>query len=122
MQVASHIWLFLEKLFDRTFIITADSFFHVNTKQTVKLYGKVIEYVDPKVTETILDLYCGTGTIGILLSKYAKEVVGIEINTSAVKSANKNKELNKINNISFYAGDTGEILSKHNYGNHIMVN
>lgn len=105
----------LEKLFDKTFIITADSFFQVNTKQTEKLYGKVIEYVDPKATETILDLYCGTGTIGILLSKYAKEVVGIEINTSAVKSANKNKELNKINNISFYAGDTGEILSKHNY-------
>ena len=105
----------LEKLFSKKFIITADSFFQVNTKQTEKLYSKVIEYVEPKNYETVLDLYCGTGTIGILVSEGAKEVLGIELNKSAVKSALENKKLNDTKNIAFYAGDTGEILSKHNY-------
>lgn len=105
----------IEKLFDYQFIITNNSFFQVNTLQTEKLYSKAIEYADIKDNETVLDLYCGTGTIGILASKYAKKVIGIEINEEAVKSANKNKELNNIKNIEFYVGDTGKILSKHHY-------
>ena len=105
----------IEKLFDYNFIIKNDSFFQVNTKQTEKLYSKALEYADINDNDIVLDLYCGTGTIGILASKTAKKVIGIEINEEAVKSANKNKELNNVTNIEFYAGDTGTILSKHNY-------
>lgn len=105
----------IEKLFDYSFIISNDAFFQVNTRQAEKLYEKVLQYADIKNTETVLDLYCGTGTIGILASKHAKKVIGIEINETAVKNANKNKELNDVDNIQFYAGDTGKILSKHKY-------
>ena len=105
----------LEKLLGLSFMITNDAFFQVNTLQAEKLYGKVLDYADIKSDETVLDLYCGTGTIGIIASKYAKKVIGIEINEAAVKSANKNKELNNITNIDFYAGDTGKILSMHHY-------
>lgn len=105
----------VEKLLDYSFIISNDAFFQVNTKQAEKLYEKVLEYADINNIETVLDLYCGTGTIGILASRYAKKVIGIEINETAVKNANKNKELNGIDNIEFYAGDTGKILSKHKY-------
>lgn len=105
----------VEKLLDCEFMMSNDAFFQVNTIQAEKLYQKVLEYADIKDTETVLDLYCGTGTIGILASKYAKKVIGIEINEDAVKSANKNKELNGIKNTQFYAGDTGKILSTHHY-------
>lgn len=105
----------VEKLLGLNFMITNDAFFQVNTLQAEKLYEKVLEYADIKDNEIVLDLYCGTGTIGILASKYAKKVIGIEINGYAVKSANENKELNNITNIEFYAGDTGKVLSKNNY-------
>lgn len=105
----------VEKLLDYKFLMSNDAFFQVNTLQAEKLYQKALEYADIKEDETVLDLYCGTGTIGILASKYAKKVIGIEINESAVKSANKNKELNHVKNIEFYAGDTGTVLSKHHY-------
>ena len=111
----------VEKLLEYDFMLTNDAFFQVNTKQAEKLYEKVLEYADIKEEETVLDLYCGTGTIGILASKYAKKVIGIEINEAAVKSANKNKELNKIENIEFFEGDTGTVLAKHNYTVDIVI-
>ncbi|MBQ6817628.1 MAG: class I SAM-dependent RNA methyltransferase, partial [Bacilli bacterium] len=64
---------------------------------------------------------CGTGTIGILASKNAKKVIGIELNSEAIKDANKNKELNKINNIEFYSGDVGKILTKNNYNPQVII-
>ena len=91
------------------FKISPDSFFQVNTKQAKKLYDKVLEYLEPTSNDKVLDLYCGTGTIGIYISKYVKEVKGIEINKYAVKDAFINEEINKINNINFECLDASDI-------------
>ena len=91
------------------FKISPDSFFQINTKQAKKLYDKVLEYLEPTSNDKVLDLYCGTGTIGIYISKYVKEVKGIEINKYAVKDAFINEEINKINNINFECLDASDI-------------
>ena len=91
------------------FKISPDSFFQINTKHAKKLYDKVLEYLEPTSNDKVLDLYCGTGTIGIYISKYVKEVKGIEINKYAVKDAFINEEINKINNINFECLDASDI-------------
>ena len=105
----------IEILCNKNFYISPSSFFQVNTLQAEKLYNKAIAYADIKKEDTVLDLYCGTGTIGIVASDKAKKVIGIELNKEAIKDANENKKLNNINNIEFYAGDVGKILNKNNY-------
>lgn len=105
----------IENLCNKNFYISPSSFFQVNTVQAEKLYNKAIEYANIKKEDTVLDLYCGTGTIGIIASDKAKKVIGIELNKEAIKDANENKKLNNINNIEFYAGDVGKILNKNNY-------
>lgn len=92
------------------FIISPESFFQINIDQTINLYHQVLEYSNPKKTDKILDLYCGTGTIGIYLAKHCKEVLGIEINNKAIENANQNKSINKINNISFKQGNVSTVL------------
>lgn len=93
------------------FIISYDSFFQVNTDAMIRLYDKVVEYANLSKEDSLLDLYCGTGTIGIYLSKYCKDVLGIEIVENAIKDANINKELNNIENISFVCGDVGRLIN-----------
>lgn len=100
-----------EQINDLKFIISYDSFFQVNTEAMIKLYDKVVEYANLTKEDKVLDLYCGTGTIGIYLSKYCKEVLGIEIVENAIKDANINKELNSIENISFICGDVGKLIN-----------
>lgn len=78
-----------------------DSFFQINNTLTKELYDEVLINVKDKNYKTILDLYCGTGTIGIYVSDYVKEVIGVDYNKSNIDDANKNKELNNTNNISF---------------------
>lgn len=99
----------LEKLDDMSFIISPDSFFQVNTKGAEALYKKVLDYCDLSGNEFVLDLYCGTGTIGLFLSKKASNVIGVEINHYAVEDAIKNKKLNRISNIEFYCDDASNI-------------
>lgn len=111
----------IEKLFDYQFYISPTSFFQVNTSQAEKLYEIAIKYADMSSEDVVLDLYCGTGTIGIVASKYAKKVVGIELNKSAIDDANLNKNLNNIPNIEFYAGDVGKILSRKNYHPNVVI-
>lgn len=100
----------LEKMDDFIFNISPSSFFQVNTNLAIKLYKKIKEYA--KENMNVLDLYCGTGTIGIFLSDVVKHVYGIEINEEAIKDANLNKETNKISNIDFYAMNANKFLSK----------
>lgn len=89
------------------FLVSKDSFFQVNKKITEKLYSKVLEYA---VTgDKLIDLYCGTGTIGTILSKNYKEVIGIEINKSAVECAEENMKINNIKNMSFMCGDANKL-------------
>lgn len=110
-----------EELLDYKFYISPTSFFQVNTLQAEKLYELAIKYADISKDDLVLDLYCGTGTIGILASKYAKKVIGIELNKEAINDANLNKELNNVLNIEFYAGDVGKILNKKNYNPDIVI-
>ena len=78
-----------------------NSFFQVNNTLTKELYDEVLINIKDKNYNKCLDLYCGTGTIGIYVSDYVKEVIGIDYNESNINDANKNKELNNTNNISF---------------------
>ena len=91
----------LEKINDLVFKISAKSFFQVNTEGAVKLYNKILEYLNPTGNEKVLDLYCGTGTISLYISKYVKEVTGIEILEEAINDAKHNKEINNITNVKF---------------------
>lgn len=86
-----------------SYLISPDSFFQVNNNGALNLYNKVREYVNN--SNYLLDLYCGTGTIGIYLSDISKKVLGVEINKNAIKDANKNKEINRIKNIEFICSD-----------------
>lgn len=98
---------FIDKIGNKLFKVSIDSFFQVNYIAVEELYKIVLEYASLTGKEKVLDLYCGTGTIGIFLSENAKNVYGIEINKSAVDDANYNKELNKISNIDFVCNDVG---------------
>src|SRR5574344_231360 len=100
----------LDKIGEYTYQISPNSFFQVNKYQTLNLYNKVLDYIKTS-NDNVLDLYCGAGTIGIYVSKYAKKVLGVEIVESAIKDAFINKELNKIDNIDFILGDA-EIVIK----------
>ena len=104
----------VDKIDDMFFKVSVESFFQVNSIQVNNLYNKVLEYSNLTGKERVLDLYCGTGTIGMFLSKKAKYVYGIEINESAVKDANYNKELNNINNIEFLCEDANKIKNNYN--------
>ncbi len=86
---------------DKEFIISYSSFFQINRKLTKRLYDEVLKTVKNKKPNKVLDLYCGTGTIGIYISDFAKEIIGIDNNGSNILDANKNKKLNKVNNIEF---------------------
>ena len=111
----------IEKLKDFKFIISPTSFFQVNTKQTIILYDLIKELAKPNKNDILLDLYCGTGTIGLYLSKESKEILGIELNKEAIIDANKNKLLNNINNAKFIAGDAKEIIKKLKYKPDIII-
>lgn len=100
-----------EVLGDYKFVISPSSFFQVNTDQAFNIYMKVLEYCKLEKNDVILDLYCGTGTIGIFLSKHCKSVIGIELNPDAIKNAWINAEKNKISNIEFYTGDVGKVIN-----------
>jgi 23S rRNA (uracil1939-C5)-methyltransferase len=100
-----------EKIGNLKFSISAKSFFQTNSYQTKKLYNVVKKFASLRGNETIYDLYCGTGTISIFLSKFAKEIIGIETVKDAVLAAKDNAKLNKINNTKFIHGDVKHILS-----------
>lgn len=92
------------------FHISAKSFYQINPSQTEKLYSKAIEYAELTGTEKVLDAYCGIGTIGLIASKYAQSIVGVEIVKEAIEDATKNAERNSIRNISFFQQDAGKFI------------
>ena len=94
-----------EELLDCRFRISARSFYQINPYTTEILYSKAMEYAGLTGKETVIDLYCGTGTIGILCARRAKKVYGIEIVDDAVKDARVNAQLNGITNIEFFTAD-----------------
>jgi 23S rRNA (uracil1939-C5)-methyltransferase len=92
------------------FEISANSFFQTNSRGAASLYETVEEYAGLTGEETVLDLYCGTGTIAIYLAAFAREVIGLEIVASAVTDAENNCRLNRISNCRFILGDIRESL------------
>lgn len=101
-----------DKLCGKIFKISPKSFYQVNPVQTEILYNKAIEYANLKGNETVIDAYCGIGTIGLVAADYAKEVIGVELNKDAVKDAISNARLNNASNIYFYNADAGEFMSR----------
>ena len=98
-----------EELGNYKYIVSPDSFFQVNLDVANKLYNKIKEYVG--TNNNILDLYCGTGSIGIFVNEN-NNVVGVEINDSAVKDAFENAKLNNINNIDFLCENSEKAIKK----------
>ncbi len=92
------------------FKISPHSFYQINKRQTEVLYNTAINLANFKGDETIVDAYCGTGTIGLIASGKVKKVIGVEVNQSAIKDANKNARLNNINNASFICDDAGHFM------------
>lgn len=109
-----------ETLGDYQFLISPNSFFQVNHNQTINLYNQVKTYLGVGNNE-VLDLYCGTGTIGIFVSNCCKKVTGIELNKSAVIDANNNIKLNNLTNIEIKHGDVGKVLEAKNTYDAIIV-
>ncbi|WP_035267871.1 23S rRNA (uracil(1939)-C(5))-methyltransferase RlmD [Desulfitibacter alkalitolerans] len=95
---------FLEEISEKRFIVSANSFFQVNSLQTEKLYECVINFAKSDDAGIIFDLYSGTGTITILLGEIAKQVYGIESLEEAVGNARENAHLNNIKNVEFILG------------------
>lgn len=92
--------------------ISHHSFYQINTSQAEKLYGIVKEYADLNGDETLLDLYCGIGTIGFSLVKNVKKLIGVEIVPDAIENAKLNAKLNGISNAEFICGDAGTVANE----------
>ena len=101
-----------EKIFDLQFRILPDAFFQVNYEMMLNLYQKVIDYYRDKHYHKVLDLYSGTGTIGLLLTPYVEEVIGIEVVEDAVQAAKMNQAINQIDNISFIQGKVEDYIEE----------
>ena len=100
----------MDQLCGCTFRISSKSFYQVNPVQTEKLYNLAIELAGLTGKETVLDAYCGIGTIGIIASRKAGQVIGVELNQDAVRDAVNNAKLNQISNIRFYCNDAGRFM------------
>jgi 23S rRNA (uracil1939-C5)-methyltransferase len=98
-----------EKLEDFQFRIGPKSFFQTNSRQGEKLYQVARDFAELSGKETLYDLYCGTGSIGIFMSKKAARVVGVEVIEEAVKDAEVNAAVNGLDHTRFFAGDVAEI-------------
>lgn len=102
-----------DELLGLTFRISPNSFYQVNPHQTSKLYKKAIEYAGDISSKTVIDTYCGTGTIGMCMAEKAKKVIGIELNPSAVRDAISNAKANNIKNIEFIKADATKWMQEY---------
>ena len=99
-----------DRLGEFVFDISARSFFQVNTQQASVLYNKAVEYAELSGTETVIDAYCGTGTITLFLARNSAKVYGIEIIEQAISDAKRNAIRNNVLNTDFIVGDAVEIM------------
>ncbi len=101
----------IEKMEDFQFKIGPKSFFQTNTRQATKLYEVTRRFAELTGRETLYDLYCGTGSIGIFCGKNVGKLIGVEMVAEAVEDARLNAELNNLKNSSFYTGDVTDICN-----------
>ena len=108
----------IEKLSDLFFEISMESFFQTNPKSAELLYSKALDYVfenNPLDDKVVMDLFCGTGTIGQILSRRSEnaQIIGVDIVEEAILDAQKNAKRNNIEGIQFFAADVGKFLSQY---------
>lgn len=101
-----------DELCGRRFKISAKSFYQVNSVQTEALYAKAAEYAQLTGKETVVDAYCGIGTIALAVAGQAGRVIGVELNKDAVRDAVANAKINQIKNADFYQNDAGRFLTQ----------
>lgn len=101
----------IEKMEDFQFKIGPASFFQTNTEQAIRLYQVVREFSELTGKETVYDLYCGTGSIGIFISRLAKKIIGVEMAQEAIADARENAALNQISHAEFFHGDVSDICN-----------
>lgn len=101
----------IEKLEEFQFKIGPKSFFQTNTKQAERLYRVTREFAELTGKETVYDLYCGTGSIGIFVSANAKKIIGVEMVAAAIEDAKENAALNNLPSAEFFAGDVIDICN-----------
>jgi 23S rRNA (uracil1939-C5)-methyltransferase len=111
-----------EHLEEFKFKISPKSFFQTNTKQAEKLYGITRNFAELTGGEIVYDLYCGTGSIGIFVSPFAKKIIGVEVIDEAIADARENAVLNNIANASFYTGDVIDICDDEFFENNGAAN
>lgn len=102
----------MDRMLGVDFKIKSDSFFQPNSGTASLLYKRALELAALDEQDTLLDLYAGTGTIGIIASKFVKKVISVELVPSSVIDANDNIRRNEIQNMEVLEGDVGELLSK----------
>lgn len=102
----------VDRLCGCRFRISAKSFYQVNPIQTEVLYQKAIEAAGLTGKQTVVDAYCGIGTIGITAASRAREVIGVELNRDAVRDAITNARMNTVRNIRFYCNDAGKFMTQ----------
>jgi 23S rRNA (uracil1939-C5)-methyltransferase len=101
----------IEELRNHKFKISPKSFFQTNTKQAIKLYDVAGSFANLTGNEIVYDLYCGTGSIGIYLSKRAKKIIGVDVIDEAIKDAKENAVINNITHAHFFTGDVIDICT-----------
>ncbi len=102
----------VDKLCNKSFAISPLSFYQINHTQTEKLYSLAIEMSELQETDTLLDCYCGVGTIGIIASDKVKKVLGVEKNSFAIEMAKENAKRNNITNAEFVNADASEFMTE----------
>lgn len=113
-----------DNLLGKDFLISPNSFYQVNHNQCEKLYAKAKDFAGLTGTETVLDLYCGVGTIGLTMAENVKQLVGIEIIPQAIENAKENAKINHITNAQFICADApkgAEILKKQGVNPDIII-
>lgn len=101
-----------DRLCELDFELAAPAFFQVNPEQTEKLYGTALEFAGLKETDTLCDVYCGAGTITLMMARHCKHATGIEIVPEAIENAKENALRNGISNVDFHTGKAEDLLPK----------
>ena len=101
-----------DKLCGMKFKLSPSSFYQVNKRQTEVLYKTAIDSIDFKKNETVIDAYCGIGTIGLIVSKRVNKLIGVELNKQAIKDAVYNMKLNNVKNAEFISDDAGHFMNR----------
>lgn len=117
-QIFSGNGYITEMLGEFKFKISPKSFFQTNTTQAVKLYEAANNFAGLSGNEIVYDLYCGTGSIGIFLSKQAKKIIGIDVIEESINDANENAALNNISHAQFFAGDVIKVCNQDFFNKH----